>query len=147
MPSVDCGFGNGTGRISRYSNEVRVSEEEVLRFVGNAFRSIWPMELLLVLSQEPHRGRQINALARELRGNSRVVMQGLDALVAIQLVTTGRDQAYRFQPASAELAELARELVDLYNRKPRAVMRAIFSAPADRIQTFADAFRLRKDTC
>jgi hypothetical protein len=124
-----------------------VSEEEALRLVGNAFRSIWPMELLLVLSQEPCRGRQIDALARELRGNSRVVMQGLDALVAIQLVTIDRDQAYRFQPASAELAELARELVDLYNRKPRAVMRAIFSTPADRIQTFADAFRIRKDTC
>jgi hypothetical protein len=43
--------------------------------------------------------------------------------------------------------DMARALADLYKRKPRAVMRAIFSAPKDRIQTFADAFRMRKDTC
>jgi hypothetical protein len=40
---------------------------------------------------------------------------------------------------------MAGEVIALYNQKPRAVLRAIFSAPSDRIQNFADAFRLRKD--
>jgi len=54
---------------------------------------------------------------------------------------------WRFLPVSDQQAALARELIDLYKSKPRSVARAIFAAPADRIQTFADAFRLRKDRC
>jgi hypothetical protein len=123
-----------------------VSETAILAFVSAAFSSLWPMEVMLVLCQEPGRGWTIDALARELRANIPVVTQGLAALQAVQFVTVDHNQAYRFQP-TPERAEVARALIDLYNLKPRAVMRAIFSAPADRIQTFADAFRLRKDSC
>jgi hypothetical protein len=62
-------------------------------------------------------------------------------------VAVDSDQGYRLEPASPDMDDMARALADLYKRKPRAVMRAIFSAPKDRIQTFADAFRMRKDTC
>ena len=122
-----------------------MTEQSVLEFVARSFRSVWPLELLHVLYQEPGAGWQIDVLARELRANTPLVTQGLTTLESIGLVTADADRLYRFNPASPELADMAREVIALYNQKPRAVLRAIFSAPSDRIQTFADAFRLRKD--
>lgn len=124
-----------------------MTEEALLDFVSKSFRSVWPMELLSVLTQEPRQAWQADALSRELRATRSVVAQGLAALQVVGLVAPDAEQAYRFDPASPELAVLAAELTDLYSRKPRAVMRAIFSAPKGRIQTFADAFRLRTDPC
>ena len=133
----------------RRVNEDCVTEQSVLNFIARSFRSVWPLELLLVLYQEPRSSWHVEALARELRANLSVVTQGLATLEAIRLVSVDADRAYRFDPASPELAAMASEVVALYNQKPRAAMRAIFSAPSDRIQTFADAFRLRKgrDAC
>jgi DNA-binding IclR family transcriptional regulator len=124
-----------------------VTEARILGFVGKAFNSIWPLELLLVLCQENRDRWQVKALIRELRANTEVVTQGLEALTTAGFVAVDSDQGYRLEPASPDMDDMARALADLYKRKPRAVMRAIFSAPKDRIQTFADAFRMRKDTC
>lgn len=124
-----------------------MTEARILGFVGKAFNSIWPLELLLVLCQENRDRWQVKALIRELRANTEVVTQGLEALTTAGFVAVDSDQGYRLEPASPDMDDMARALADLYKRKPRAVMRAIFSAPKDRIQTFADAFRMRKDTC
>ena len=124
-----------------------MTEARILEFVGKAFNSIWPLELLLVLCQENRGGWRVKALVRELRANTEVVTQGLEGLAAAGFVAVDSDQGYRLEAASPEMDDMARALADLYKRKPRAVMRAIFSAPKDRIQTFADAFRMRKDTC
>ena len=124
-----------------------MTEARILEFVGKAFNSIWPLELLLVLCQENRGGWRAKELVRELRANTEVVTQGLEALTAAGIVAVDSDQGYRLQAASPEMDDMARALAELYKRKPRAVMRAIFPAPKDRIQTFADAFRMRKDTC
>ena len=124
-----------------------MTEARILGFVGKAFNSIWPLELLLVLCQENRDRWQVKALIRELRANTEVVTQGLEALTTAGFVAVDSDQGYRLEPASPDMDDMARALADLYKRKPRAVMRAIFSAPKDRIQTFANAFRMRKDTC
>lgn len=122
-----------------------MTEQAVLEFVARWFRSVWPLELLLILFQEPQTAWQVDALAREVRATPSVVVPGLAALEAAKFVAVDAGGGYRFQPPTPEAAEMARALIDLYNQKPRAVMRAIFSAPSDRIQTFADAFRLRKN--
>lgn len=124
-----------------------MTEPEVLQFVERTFRSVWPFELLLLLTRSPQQTWQGEALVHELRASMSLVDGGLRTLEKVGLVSVDEQRMYRFQPASAELEELAHALIDLYHRKPHAVMRAVFSAPADRIQTFADAFRLRKDTC
>jgi hypothetical protein len=139
--------GSQAAMCCRDSNGVPVSEAAILDFVGKSFSSVWSMELLLLLYNEPRRAWQPDTLVRELRANIQVVNEGLRALEAIGFIAIDNDHAYRFQPSSAEVGKVASELADLYSRKPRAVMRAIFSAPKDTIQTFADAFRLRKDTC
>jgi hypothetical protein len=122
-----------------------VSEQSTLEFVAKSFRSVWHLELLLLLHREPQQAWRREALASELRASLRLVNNGVAALAAIGFVAFDQDHACHFAAKSAELEALARDVVDLYNRKPRAVMRAIFAAEPNRIQSFADAFRLRKD--
>ena len=122
-----------------------VTEDELLRFVGDTFRSAWPLELLLLLGQDATRTWPVEALVRELRASSATVTEGLVTLRRVGLVDVDEHEGYRFTPASPEAEQLARDLTDFYSRKPRAIMHAILLAPNERIQTFADAFRLRKD--
>ena len=124
-----------------------MTEPEVLQYVDRTFRSVWPFELLQLLTRSPQRAWEGEALVHELRASMSLVSGALRTLERAGLVSVDEQEMYQFEPASAELEEMARALIDLYNRKPHAVMRAVFSAPTDRIQTFADAFRLRKDTC
>jgi DNA-binding IclR family transcriptional regulator len=124
-----------------------VTEEALLAIVSNSFRSVWPLELLVLLRHEPRRTWSVGALVQDLRASVSAVSEGLAALRKLGLVSIDPQGSYQFEAGSAELEELAHELSELYSRKPRAVMRAILAAPNNQIQTFADAFRLRKDTC
>jgi DNA-binding IclR family transcriptional regulator len=124
-----------------------VTEEALLAIVSNSFRSVWPLELLLLLRHEPRRAWPVAALVQDLRATVSAVSEGLAALRKLGLVSVDPQGSYQCEAGSAELEELAHELSELYSRKPRAVMRAILATPNSQIQTFADAFRLRKDTC
>ena len=64
--------------------------------------------------------------------DTEVVTQGLEALTTAGFVAVDSDQGYRLEPVSPGMDDMAPAIADLYKRKPRAVMRAIFSAPKDR---------------
>jgi hypothetical protein len=125
----------------------RVTEEEILATVSNTFRSVWTVELLLRLHQEAHRAWPTAGLVRELRASVSAVDDGLADLRKLGLLAVDQQGAYRLQAGSDDMDAFAQALCELYNRKPRAVMRAILAGPNDKIQTFANAFRLRKDPC
>ena len=121
-----------------------MTEDDVLAFVREAIRSVWTLELLVLMQQDGERVWQTAELVAALRANTRVVTEGLSALDAAGLLRTEEAGSYRFHPATKEQTETIREVVDLYNRKPMAVVRTILTSPTDKIQTFADAFRFRK---
>jgi hypothetical protein len=124
---------------------VSVTEQELLTFAADTFRSAWPLELLLLIHQEPRQAWQMDDLVRELRASPSVVAEALAELRRFGVIASDPQGAYQFAASSLASEQLVAELVELYSRKPRAIMRAILSAPNDRIRTFADAFRLRKD--
>jgi hypothetical protein len=121
-----------------------VTEAEILTFVREAFRSVWVLELLLVLRRDPNRSWTIPDLVTALQASERIVADGLQALIAAGLAAEREAGWYRFSPASPVVAQIADELVSLHARKPVAVVRAILSAPNDKIRIFADAFRFNK---
>jgi DNA-binding transcriptional ArsR family regulator len=120
-----------------------VNEEDVLQFTRTAIRSIWALELLLLLHQTPDRVWHEAELIPPLRANARVVTESLAALREAGLVTLDETGRSRYDPASATVREAIDRLADLYRRKPMAVTNAILSTRNDKIQTFADAFRFR----
>ena len=117
--------------------------EDIQRFIPSAFRSIWALELLLLLRSEA-RAWPRSELVTALRASDLVVAQAIESLVAAGLATVEGDSA-RFAPASPELAGLVDRTADFYGRKPDAVRRLIVMGSASGIAAFADAFRLRRD--
>ena len=118
---------------------------DVLEFIQSSFKSIWSLELLLFLQRSADRAWTTSELVRELRGSEHVVRQSLAALLAAGLVSAEANETFRYAPASPDLHRLALETERTYRERPGAVRQAILSAPNEKLRTFADAFRLKKD--
>jgi hypothetical protein len=117
--------------------------EDLLRFIGASFRSVWALELLLLVKQEPRLWLR-KELISTLRASELVVNKAIDELVAAGFLTPEGDGA-RYMPANDEIARQVGDVEKLYSARPDAVRRAIISTTASGATAFADAFRLRKD--
>ena len=122
---------------------MKSSTDEILRFITSSFRSIWSLELLLVLKSE-QRSCSHEELVATMRASDLVVTKALDALEAAGLVSNSGEGA-QYLPVSEEVSSLVEQAEALYAKRPDAVRRAIVSRSAGDATAFADAFRLRKD--
>ncbi|MBC6983531.1 hypothetical protein H8B08_17430 [Caulobacter sp. 17J80-11] len=59
------------------------------------------------------------------------------------LIRTDADGRHTYAPASPALAALCDRLQSLYRERPVRVVNAIVSSSGDKLQNFADAFRLK----
>ncbi|MDQ3246701.1 MAG: hypothetical protein M3Q52_07400 [Pseudomonadota bacterium] len=119
------------------------SQEDVSRFISSSFRSVWSLELLLLLKQDS-RPRSREELVTALRASDLVVSQALDSLVAAGLATTDADGDATYMPVSPEVNTLVEKAEELYASRPDAVRRMIVASTTSGVAAFADAFRLRK---
>ena len=117
--------------------------EDLIRFIGSSFRSVWALELLLVLKRDA-RVWSREELVANMRASELVVSKALDALVAAGLATIDGEGA-TYMPISPEVAACVDQVEHLYTVRPDAVRRAIVSTSASGAAAFSDAFRLRKD--
>ena len=101
----------------------------------------------MVLTMRRHSGRSFTPaeLVAELRASDLVVSEGLTVLGSAGLVSVEADGRASYAPASPLLEQLVQRLEKLHRDRPMAVTKAIFSTPNERLQVFADAFRLTKD--
>jgi predicted transcriptional regulator len=120
------------------------SNEQVSRFIRSSFRSVWSLEVLLLLKRAP-RAWTGDEIVAALRASDLVVSQSVSALGDAGLVVTDAAGCTRYQPASDDAARLVEEAERLYAGSPDAVRRLILGASAGGLAAFADAFRLRKD--
>lgn len=121
------------------------SNEEIADFVRTTFRSVWALELLILLRQNPGRALTRDEMVAALRGSELVVAQSVGMLAAAGLILADPEGAARYAAASAETEALVAETERLYARSPNAVRRMIVAAANPGASAFADAFRLRKD--
>jgi DNA-binding IclR family transcriptional regulator len=120
-----------------------VTEDDVLAFVQKSVKSVWALELLLLLRREKQRSWRPDDLVRELRSSQAAVGGALDGLRSAGFVDADAGELYRYAPASPELDEMAGSIEAVYAAKPMAVAKAIMSAPNDKLRIFADAFKLK----
>jgi hypothetical protein len=130
-------FGQG------HSGLVTSPTDQLLRLVGSSFRSVWALELLLLLKTERRPWAPAELIAA-LRASELVVNKALEELIAGGLVSVDVESA-RYLPANNSIARDIEKIERLYAARPDAVRRAIVSATASGATAFADAFRLRKD--
>lgn len=117
--------------------------EELERFIRTTIRSVWALELLLLLAGQPERAWSEDEANRTLRGSAGLVRSTLAALVQAGLLAFEGGQ-YIYRPATPELRQRVEQLAEAHAARPLAVVQAILDAPNDRIRSFADAFRVRK---
>ena len=140
-----CGrvTGNGDVRTCNFRQSAVSPSEDLLRFIESSFRSVWALELLLILKHD-RRTWPSAELVSTMRASELVVSKGLDALISAGLVSADENGAM-YMPINDAVARCVDELEQLYAARPDAVRRAIISASASSATAFADAFRLRKD--
>lgn len=121
------------------------TDRDIEQFIGDSFASIWDLELLSVLLDDPDGGRTAAELVERMRASELVVEQGIQSLVAAGLASIDAEGRLRFQPVSADVAKRAREACDFYTRFPGRARRLMIARQSPGLTAFADAFRLRKD--
>ncbi len=117
------------------------SREELADFIRSSFRSVWSLELLLLIKRE-QRAWTITEIGAALRACELVGTICIESRTAAGLVAPESDQEIRFLPASADLRKLVEETESLYAKQPDAVRRLIIASSSGfSLADFANAFR------
>lgn len=119
------------------------SDQDLLHFITSSFRSVWALELLLVLKREPRAWKHAE-LVTTMRASELVVAKAVESLEAAGLASIDGD-GVRYTPVNEDVASNVARTEKLYAARPDAVRRAIVSSSLGGLTAFADAFRLRKD--
>lgn len=121
------------------------TDRDIEQFICDSFASIWDLELLTVILQDPDRAQTADELVERMRASELVVARGSESLVAAGMASIDADGRLRFQPVNADVAKRAREASDFYSRFPGRARRLMIARQSPGLTAFADAFRLRKD--
>jgi predicted transcriptional regulator len=119
------------------------SEAEILDFVGTSFRSIWALELLLMLRRTRDRSWAPPEIIKELRSSRAVVVDALNNLTAAGLVIEEDSGGYRYRGVSGP-EEMVDDIERLYAVKPTRMMQKIVNSPNSKLKILSDAFRIRE---
>jgi len=118
----------------------------VRRLIADHIDSVEQLEILLLLYQHPERSWSAESVARELRVSPMSAGDRLKDMTraAILARVPGAEGEYRYAP-ERQMGEAVAGLAAAYSERRVTVINLIFSKPVDKIRTFADAFRLRRD--
>ena len=119
-----------------------MTEDDIFAFARNTIRSVWALELLLLLHKTPARGWSVGDLVRELRSSDAVIVPSLETLRSAGLAADD-NRGWQYAPATGELSAMVAELAKIYATKPMALAKAIMRAPNEKLTIFSDAFKLK----
>lgn len=121
---------------------------EIRRFIEQRIESLGQLEALLLLHREPERRWHPEQIAKALYVPIDVAA-GLLAEFAKQgfaTVVSSEEPQFSYRSNDAETHRLIDRLAAIYQERRVAVISMIYSKPMNKVQTFADAFRLRKES-
>jgi hypothetical protein len=120
---------------------------EMISFIRLNIESISHLEILLLLREvgKALTAAQINEKQRSSIPSIERILEFLAAHGLVVSCTDSGPKTYQYSPSSYKLSDSVNELADHYENYPVRVITAIYS-PADPLQSFADAFRFRKET-
>jgi DNA-binding GntR family transcriptional regulator len=121
-----------------------VTEEDIHAFVRASIGSVYALELLLLLQRRRDEALPAAELVRELRSSPTAVNEALSRLMAAGLVSEKPAGHYVYAPASAEREQMVAAVDRTYAVKPMTLVKAIMSAPNEKLRMFSDAFKLKE---
>lgn len=116
-------------------------DPDLAAFIEAAIPSVWALEALIVLKQNPEIVWATDDLVAEMRASTTLVT---DCILVLQRAGLVIEQtgSVQYAPASPALAALADALQDAYRQRPVAIVNMITSRRSDPLKGFADSFRL-----
>lgn len=117
------------------------------QFITERIDSVMQLEVLLLLAGQPGKVWTAPDLAQQLRIDPAWVESQLRAMAAGGLVTVaeGAPAQFRYEPRTPDLAATVQDVAQAYADRRVTVIGLIFAKPTEKIRSFADAFRIRKD--
>ena len=118
--------------------------DHVRQFIFKYLDSIELLEALLFLRSSRDKFHTANDIGDQLRTNPNSVAKRLIVLVDAGIVKkqNGENPSYRYHPDHDNLAKIIDELAVVYKVRRHRIYELMYS-PLARINSFADAFRLR----
>ena len=119
---------------------------DIKQFIADNIDTVAQLELLLLLRSESGKQWTAEEAGKALYSSAEVTaLQMADLQQKRLLVAGGAAGTFIYRPEPSDLARLVDRLADLYRERRVTVITAIYTKPIDKIRSFADAFRLRKD--
>lgn len=118
-------------------------EPKLVAFVRSSIPSVWALELLLLIRRASPQSLTSAELVQALRATPTLINRLLDGFVDSGLVEKIEPDAYRFQCALPETAELCEALALAAENRPIALRDVIIAAPNEKLRNLADAFRIK----
>ena len=125
-----------------------VIPEDARQFLLLNIDSIAQWEGLLLLREHPKKKWDPHTASRSLYVSEQAteeLLAGLAARMLVEVVKSPDGPLYRYRPASAELDKMVGRVAELYRRYLIPITHIIHSKSKNRVQEFANAFRIRKD--
>lgn len=120
------------------------SPDAVLSFVDRHIESLEHLEILLLLASQ-ERSWSATEIFQKIQSSQASVDQRLQALVAAGLLAKDEDGRFRFAPKDEATRNLVNDLAEAYRTRRVRIIEAIYTRKTDAVQSFADAFKFRKD--
>ncbi|CAN5626015.1 hypothetical protein BH20VER1_BH20VER1_26930 [soil metagenome] len=119
----------------------------VRQLLSRYIASVEQLEILLLLRGQPDRAWTCDQVYEVIRSSQASVAQRLQKFTADGFLREepGPPRMFRYAPKDGDLAAALDETATVYQTWRLRVIEAIFAPAPDPVQTFADAFKLRKD--
>jgi hypothetical protein len=121
---------------------------DVKQFIDQNIESLAQLEALLLMRQDPAAGWDAAKIAKALY----IPPELAEALLAefmrqsfIKPMPEANPPQYCYGPADQAVGQLIDRVASAYHDRRVAIITLIYSKPLNKVQTFADAFRLRKE--
>ena len=119
----------------------------VRQFIDQNIESLAQLETLLLMRRDPQASWDAAGIAKALYISPEQAERLLADLARRGMIAATPALAvnYAFKPSNADVDAAIAEAAVAYEERRVAVISLIYSKPLNKVQTFADGFRLRKD--
>jgi hypothetical protein len=119
----------------------------VKQLLSQYIRSVEQLEVLLLVQSQPNRAWTAGEVYDVIRSSKASVEERLKAFTSFGFLVEepGPPARFRYAPKDAELRTAVEATASVYQTWRIRVIEAIFAPEIDPVQSFADAFKLRKE--
>ena len=119
--------------------------QEAQQIIAQHVQSVEQLEIFLTLGGAGSRSWSVEEVFRKIQSNEKSISECLEYFLKEGVAILENEERYRLSDKSPALALIASELQKAYREWQVTIIEMIYRKPPRQIQSFADAFRLRKD--